>query len=102
MTPDYYASGKFSESERILKIGPRKEVPASLATRMKQTRSGGVMWIGRLEEVSGEKTKEEIVFERNAEGKRFKSEEELLDYLTESFSITHLRDKLKPAVSTSG
>ena len=106
MTPEqhteYHAEGRFPESKRILLIGPRKQTFTTLITRGVQVDDGepySYRWKGELE-VNGKDIKGKIVFEKNAKGEPFKTEEQLLDFLSKKYSIRYLRNKSDPAIIT--
>jgi len=104
MCPEYWIEGKFPESKRILGIGPRRNtfttlVTVSELTMNRQEGDSPYTWKGELE-VDGKNIKGKIVFERGTDGKPLGSERELLDHLTEKYSVIYLRDKKSPAVET--
>ena len=99
---EYFAYGKFPDSERILGVGPRKESRTTIIIRVEKVENDeypGYQYTGELE-VDNEELRGKIVFERNPDGQPFRTKQELIDYLGEKLSITHMRDRSQPAVST--
>jgi len=97
---EYYAEGRFPESERILLVGPRKKTFTTLVVHGRiDDNYGDYIYTGELE-VDGKEIKGRILFEKNQEGEPFKSRHELFDFLVKKYHMTYLRDKSKPAVET--
>lgn len=100
---EFFAEGIFPDSERFLLIGPKLYSFTTLVASGKPTRTepypSDYEWTGQIE-VNNRDIKGEIVFLKNAEGKPFKSQQELLNYLVKKFHIRYLKDTSKPAVET--
>lgn len=102
---EYLIEGKFP-SRRILGIGPRRRSLTTLVTvpELMGNRHEDQFpyeWRGELE-VKGKDIKGKIIFERGTGGEPFRTEGELLDFLKKKYSVTYLRNKRYPAVSTGG
>lgn len=99
---EYFAYGRFPDSERVLGIGPRKEKRNTIFIRSigdETDKKIGHYYIAELL-VDNKEPEGKIVFERNVKGQPFKTEQELIDYLAKKFSISYMRDVRNPAVST--
>ncbi|MFH2019519.1 MAG: hypothetical protein ABII80_02820 [bacterium] len=101
MSPEYSVEGKFPDSKRIFGTGIKIPKMSHLTTNQIKRGEKNLGWTGALE-VNGEEVKGKLVFERNADGVAFFSENELLDYLANLYSITYCRDLSKPAVVSGG
>ncbi len=100
MAPEYSIEGRLPPAERVLLVGPRGKTRTTLVTERRDGEKGSE-WIGALD-VDGKQIKGKILFERDIAGEPFRSEQELLDFLNEQFSLSYLRDRSKPAIFGSG